>query len=49
MSEVDAVNAKFGKDTVRYGALNPAGDWQTKFMKRSRCYTTRPCDVLRGA
>jgi DNA polymerase V len=49
MGAVDALNAKFGKDTVRYGAVNPAGGWQTKFLRRSRCYTTRLSDVLRVA
>ena len=49
MSAVDDLNAKFGKDTVRFGAVNPAGGWQTKFLRRSRCYTTRLRDVLRVA
>jgi DNA polymerase V len=49
MGAVDALNARFGKDTVHFGALNPAGGWQTKFLRRSRCYTTRLCDVLRVA
>jgi DNA polymerase V len=49
MSAVDGLNIKFGRDTVRYGAVNPEGDWRTKFLRRSRCYTTRLCDVLRVA
>jgi len=44
-----ALNVKFGKDTVRYGAVNHEGAWRTKFLRRSRCYTTRLCNVLRVA
>ena len=37
MGAVDAVNVKFGKDTVRFGAVNPEGGWRTKFTRRSAC------------
>jgi DNA polymerase V len=46
---VDEINRRHGKDTVRLGALNPAGGWQTRFSRRSRRYTTCLRDVLRVA
>jgi DNA polymerase V len=43
---VDEINRRHGRDTVRFGAAQPNGRWQTKFLKRSRRYTTRLRDVL---
>ena len=46
MKAVDEINRKHGRDTVRFGAVEPNSRWQTKFLKRSQCYTTRLKDVL---
>ena len=43
---VDEINRRHGRDTVRFGIVQPNGRWQTKFLKRSQCYTTRLKDVL---
>jgi DNA polymerase V len=43
---VDEINRRHGRDTVRFGAAQPKGQWQTKFLKRSPCYTSRLNDVL---
>jgi len=40
MSAVDALNIKFGKDTVRCGLFPNSGAWKTKFERRSPAYTT---------
>jgi DNA polymerase V len=49
MKAVDEINARHGRDTVRLGAARPNGRWQTKFLKRSPCYTTRIREALRIA
>lgn len=49
MRAVDEINAQHGRDTVRFGAAPSKGRWETKFMRRSRCYTTRLDEVLRVA
>ena len=43
---VDEINRRHGRDTVRFGTAQPTGRWQTKFLKRSKCYTTSLKDVL---
>src|SRR5215813_8110224 len=40
MSAVDALNIKFGKDTVRCGLFPNSGAWKTKSERRSPAYTT---------
>jgi len=40
MSAVDALNIRFGKDTVRCGLFPNSGAWKTKFERRSPAYTT---------
>jgi DNA polymerase V len=49
MKAVDEINARHGRDTVRFGAAPAVGRWETKFLRRSRCYTTRLDEVLRVA
>jgi DNA polymerase V len=49
MKAVDEINARHGRDTVRFGATRPGGRRETKFLRRSRCYTTRLDEVLRIA
>jgi DNA polymerase V len=49
MKAVDKINARHGRDTVRFGAARPGGRWETKFLRRSRRYTTCLREVLRVA
>lgn len=49
MRAVDEINLRFGRDTVRFGAARPGGRWETKFLRRSRRYTTCLDEVLRVA
>jgi DNA polymerase V len=49
MKAVDEINARHGRGTVRFGAAIPGGRWETKFLRRSPCYTTRLDEVLRVA
>jgi DNA polymerase V len=49
MKAVDDINRKFGRDTLRFGAATAAGRWETKFLRRSRRYTTCLAEVLRVA
>ncbi len=37
---VDEINRKHGRDTVRFGAVEQKGRWQTKFLRHSHRYTT---------
>jgi DNA polymerase V len=46
LKAVDEINREHGRDTVRFGVAQPKGRWQTKFLKRSKCYTTSLKDVL---
>lgn len=49
MKAVDGINARFGRDTVRFGVARLGGRWETKFLRRSRRYTTCLNEVLRVA
>ncbi len=49
MKAVDDINARHGRDTVRFGVARPGGRWETKFLWRSRRYTTCLNEVLRIA
>lgn len=49
MKAVDEINLRFGRDTLRFGAARPGGRWETKFLRRSRRYTTCLNEVLRVA
>jgi DNA polymerase V len=49
MKAMDEINARHGRDTVRFGVADPAGRWKTKALRRSRQYTTQLSDVLRIA
>lgn len=46
---VDEINGRHGRSTIRFGAAPAEGRWETKFLRRSRCYTTRLDEVLRVA
>ena len=45
MQALDAVNARMGKDTLKYAAAGVKQRWKTKFNKRSPRYTTRWCEL----
>lgn len=47
MKAVDEINASHRRGTVRLGAAPAKGRWETMFLLRSRCYTTRLDEVLR--
>jgi DNA polymerase V len=49
MRALDEINAKHGRGTIRFGAARPGGRWETKFLQRSRRYTTCLNEVLRVA
>ena len=43
---MDAVNRRWGRHTLRYGAVVTEGRWQTKAERRSPRYTTRLDELL---
>jgi DNA polymerase V len=49
MKVVDEINARHGQDMICFGAARRGGRWRTKFLRRSRCYTTRLDEILRVA
>ncbi len=49
MKAVDEINARHGRGTVRFGSAPARGRWETKFLRRSRCYTTRLDEILKVA
>lgn len=46
MKAIDLINSRHGKDTVRYGLLQPGGRWATRFTRKSPCYMTCLREVL---
>lgn len=46
LAAVDALNARFGTDTVRCGLYPSAGIWQTRAAWRSPAYTTQWSDIM---
>jgi DNA polymerase V len=40
MAAVDALNIKFGKDSVHCGLFPSSGAWRNRFERRSPAYTT---------
>lgn len=49
MRAVDEINARHGRGTIRFGAALAKGRWETKFLRRSKSYTTCLDEVLRVA
>jgi DNA polymerase V len=49
MKALDEINVKFGSGPVRFGVARAGGRWETKFLRRSRRYTTCRDEVLRVA
>ncbi len=46
LKAVDAINQKFGKDTVRFGSVKTTGRWKMKQTRKSRNYTTNWNELL---
>jgi DNA polymerase V len=46
MKAVDEINARHGQGTIRFGAARLGPRWETKFLRRSRRYTTCLAEVL---
>ncbi|MBX3277516.1 MAG: Y-family DNA polymerase [Acidobacteria bacterium] len=46
MQTVDCLNAKFGRDVLRWGMFVNQGTWRTRFGKRSPRYTTKWMEIL---
>ena len=44
---IDAINARYGRDTIRFGVTKSDSRWKTKFLRRSASYTTCLREVLR--
>jgi DNA polymerase V len=47
MRAMDQINKRHGRDTIRFGAVEPEGKWKTRFLRRSPNYTTRLKEVMR--
>lgn len=47
MTALDAVNGRFGRNTIRPGAVAAAPTWGMRRGNLSPCYTTRDTDLLR--
>ncbi|SPU55414.1 DNA polymerase V subunit UmuC [Brevundimonas vesicularis] len=46
MTALDAVNARFGRGTLRPGGIRPMTPWSTRANNRSPRYTTRISDLM---
>lgn len=46
MHAIDQINARYGRDTIRFGVAQAEGRWKTKFLKRSPRYTTCLREVM---
>jgi len=46
MKAVDAINQKFGKDTVRFGCIKTEGKWKMKQTRKSQSYTRNWNELL---
>ena len=44
---MDGINARYGRDTIRLGAMEPNARWKTKSLRRSPRYTTCLKETLR--
>jgi DNA polymerase V len=43
---MDKINQRYGRDTVMFGVARPDGRWKTRFLRRSKRYTTSLKEVL---
>lgn len=46
MKALDEINRKFGKDTIRFGAVKTGGIWKMKQLRKSKRYTTSWDEML---
>jgi DNA polymerase V len=46
MKAIDAVNQKFGKDTIRFGSVKSESAWRMKQTRKSQSYTTNWNELL---
>ena len=46
MGALDAINGRYGRETVRPGGLTSRGGWSMRRANLSPCYTTRLDDIL---
>ncbi len=46
MKAIDAVNQKFGKDTVKFATVKTEGNWKMKQLRKSQKYTTDWNEIL---
>ncbi len=46
MSALDAVNLRYGRDTLRPGGTRPHPGWSMRRAKLSPCYTTRADEIM---
>jgi DNA polymerase V len=46
MKAIDAINQKFGKDTVRFASVKTEGRWKMKQTRKSQSYTTNWNELL---
>jgi len=46
MKAIDAINKKFGKDTVRFASVKTEGRWKMKQTRKSQSYTTNWNELL---
>ncbi|HHW13040.1 MAG TPA: Y-family DNA polymerase [Firmicutes bacterium] len=47
MREMDAINAKYGRDTIKVAAQGLGGRWRLRQERLSPCYTTRWSDIIK--
>jgi len=48
MAALDALNGRYGRDTVRPGGVGHRRTWSMRRGNLSPCYTTRIHDILRA-
>ena len=46
MGALDAINGRFGRETVKPGGLTGRGEWSMRSANLSPCYTTRLADLM---
>ena len=46
MATLDALNARFGRGTIRPGGIQPKTTWSTRASNKSAAYTTRVGDLM---
>ena len=47
MRKLDAINAKYGRDTIKVAAQGLGGKWKLRQERLSPCYTTRWGDIIK--